>query len=327
MSMPLTLLVQQADSLLLAPPADSSAVGAFSDGIAETGEMLADGQLQQAAGLIWDDVAAMVVAFVPRLIGALIVFGVFFGLYRIALGILSRVLRHSKAVDVGLETLTLKTFKLASWAFIGIMVAAQFGIDVTALLAGLSIAGIAVGFAARDTLENFIAGITILMDRPFRIGDNIQVDGTFGEVDHITLRSTRLRTLNNETMIMPNALMINQKVMNHTLQPRLRIEIPFSIAYREYPAEARATVLALFEGDDRIHNDLPPTVVVERMGESSVDMILRFHLSDPKLEVPVRFEYVEKVREALRAANIEIPFPHLQLHIDGAKGLQQAAVD
>ncbi len=153
------------------------------------------------------------------------------------------------------------------------------------------------------------------------------MDDTFGVVDEITLRSTRLRTLNDETMILPNALVINHKLLNHTLRGSLRIEIPFGIAYREYPAEAREAVLRLTENDQRIDPDRPPSVVVTRMGESSVDMVLRFHLRDPRLEVPVRFEYVEKVREALRSADIEIPFPHLQLHIDGAKGLKNLPSD
>src|SRR5690606_28793812 len=99
-------------------------------------------------------------------------------------------------------------YRIFAGVFIGVMVLDQFAVNVTALLAGLSIAGIAVGFAARDTLENFISGITILLDRPFRIGDNIEISEVYGSVEEITLRSTRLRTLNNEVMVMPNIQMI-----------------------------------------------------------------------------------------------------------------------
>jgi len=269
----------------------------------------------------------LVASFLPRLIGALVVLVVLYGLYRFVLHVLRRLLHRSGRVDAGVASLSVKTFRIVAWTVIGMMVAAQFGIDVTALLAGLSIAGLALGFAARDTLENFIAGMTILIDRPFRIGDQIEVDDTFGVVHEITLRSTRLRTLNDQIMIMPNSIMINHKVLNHTLGDSLRIEIPFGIAYREYPAEARAAVLRLTEGDDRLDPARPPSVVVTRMGESSVDMVLRMHIRNPKDEVPLRFEYVEKVREGLREARIEIPFPHLQLFIDGAKGLQPQAPD
>lgn len=270
-------------------------------------------------------VVDMVAAFVPRLISALIVALVLYGVYRSLRHLIRRVLGKSDRVDPGLAGLALKTFRVASAILIGIMVAAQFSIDVTALLAGLSVAGIAVGFAAKDTLENFIAGITILVDRPFRIGDQIEVDDTFGVVDEITLRSTRLRTMNDQIMILPNALVINHKLLNHTLRDTLRIEVPFGIAYKEYPAEAREVVLKLTAGDDRLDPARPASVVVTRMGDSSVDMVLRIHILDPRSELPIRYEYVERVREALRSADIEIPFPHLQLHIDGAKGLQNRA--
>jgi small conductance mechanosensitive channel len=272
-----------------------------------------------------DYLVQMAVAFVPRLISALVVLAVLYVVYRSLGHLLRRILTHSGRVEEGIARLALKTYRVVSAILIGIMVAAQFTIDVTALLAGLSIAGIAVGFAARDTLENFIAGITILVDKPFRIGDQVEVEGTFGVVDEITLRSTRLRTQNDQVMILPNTFVINNKVLNHTLRSTLRIEIPFGIAYKEYPAAAREVVLELLEGDDRVDPERPPTVVVTAMGASSVDMALRFHIRDPLLEVPIRFEYVEKVREALRSADIEIPFPHLQLFIDGAKGLEKRA--
>jgi len=209
-----------------------------------------------------------------------------------------------------------------AWMFILVMVLAQFGVNISALIAGLSIAGIAVGFAAKDSLENFISGITIMIDRPFRVGDQVVVDGTYGTIEHITLRSTRLRTLNNEVMVMPNVSMINQKLINNSLHGLLRVDILFGIAYKESPREARDVVIKLPQGDDRILQEPAPTVVVTDLGDSSVNMALRLFIRDTSLEVPIRFEYTEKVFNALKAADIEIPFPHLQLFIDEAKGLQ-----
>ncbi|MDX1532126.1 MAG: mechanosensitive ion channel, partial [Rhodothermales bacterium] len=174
----------------------------------------------------------------------------------------------------------------------------------------------------RDTLENFISGITILLDQPFRVGDNLVVEDTFGTVEEITLRSTRIRTLNNEVAVLPNSQMIQQKVVNHSLLGVLRVVVPFGIAYKEYPQQAREVALKTTEGDRRLHPDYPPSVVVTQLNDSSVDMELRLFLKDPKLEIPVRFEYIEKVREALRAADIEIPFPHLQLFVDEAKAFE-----
>lgn len=303
--------------------ADSSGViDALSREVGDTGRLLASGDMGGVWGQISGGFMGLWARFVPNMLGALFVFVVFYLAYRLVARVLEASLRRSRRADEGLSSLSMKSFRLVSWTFILVMVLSQFGIDVTALLAGLSIAGIALGFAARDTLENFISGVTIMLDRPFHVGDFIEVDDMFGRVQEITLRSTRLQTFNNQVMVMPNLRMINQPVVNHSLLPGLRVEIPFGIAYKEFPAQAREVVLALFEGDSRLDPVRPASVVVARMGDSSVDLIARFYLKDPSDEVPIRFEYVEKIREALREAGIEIPFPHLQLFIDEAKGLR-----
>lgn len=290
-----------------------------------TGQLLVSGQWAQLLPHVQERLAELAISAIPRLTGALFVFLLFYPIYRGIGALLQRALRHSRRVDVTLEHLLTRSYRLLGLSFITIMVLAQLGINVTALLAGLSIAGIAIGFAARDTLENFISGLTILIDRPFRVGDPIEINGTYGIVEEITLRSTRVRTLNNEVMIMPNVQMINQKLVNYGLKEALRIEIPFGIAYKEFPEEARRVVLQLTEGDTRLHPDYPPSVVVTKLSDSSVDMALRLYIRNPHDAIPMRFEYTEKIREALRAAAIEIPFPHLQLFIDEAKAFEQAS--
>lgn len=296
-----------------------NALTRISRDVGEAGQLLAKGEWSLVLDQFYRGLADLAVSFIPIFIGALFVFILFYIVYRVAGSLLDRVLDRSKKVDVGLQRLVMKTYRVVATVFIAVMVLDQFKVNVTALLAGLSIVGIAVGFAARDTLENFISGITILVDRPFRIGDNIEIDGVYGTVEEITLRSTRLRTLNNTIMVMPNIQMINQKMINHTLLGTIRVEIPFGIAYKEYPQQARDVVMRLVEGDERLDPDHRASVVVTGLNDSSVDMALRIFLRNPKLEVPLRFEYIEKVREALREADIEIPFPHLQLFVDEAK--------
>ena len=275
----------------------------------------------QISGL-WGE---FLVNVLPDLIKAVLLFVVVYSVYRFLRSVLVRIIRASKKIDAGLESLLLKPLSIVAWVFILVMVLAQFGIDVTAFLAGLSIVGLAISFAAKDSLENFFSGITILIDSPFKVGDQIDVDGTYGTVDEITLRSTRLRTQNNEVMVMPNMLMINQKLINHSMTGVLRVEVFFGIAYKESTSAARSVVLALVQSDPRISTDYPAKVIVNGLGDSSVDMILRFYITESVLEIPLRAEYTEKVFVALKAANIEIPFPHLQLFIDGAKGLAPQA--
>ena len=323
-------LAATADSLAatvvdsIPPDTLSSPISQIGREVGEAGRLLITGEWELFWTRIYEGLGGLVVAFIPRLLLAIFVLVLFYALYR-ALGAgLREVLHRSRRVDLGLERLLMKTYRIVAWVFIGVLVLDQFGVNVTALLAGLSIVGIAVGFAARDTLENFISGITILLDKPFRLGDFIEVEGVSGQVEEITLRSTRLRTLNNQIMVMPNLQMINQKLLNHSILGIERIEVPFGIAYKEFPQQAREVVLKTTEGDTRLHSDYPPRIVVTALNDSSVDMSLRLFIKDPSKAVPMRFEYIEKIREALRAADIEIPFPHLQLFIDEAKAFEQA---
>ncbi len=323
MSAPLaTLLLLQATADTTAAADTTGAMRNIGRDVGDAGRLLISGQWELFWSRIYEGMGGLVVSFVPKLLTAIVVFVILYVGFRVLGSLLHQVLNRSRRVDSGLQTLFLKTFRVIGSIFIALMVLAQFDIDVSALLAGLGIIGIAVGFAARDTLENFISGITILIDKPFRVSDNVQVEDVFGTVEEITLRSTRLRTLNNEIMVMPNLQMINQKLINHTMLGLLRVEVFFGIAYKESPEEARQVVLKLTEGDSRLHPDYPPKVVVTTLNDSSVDMKLHLFLTNPKLEVPVRFEYTEKIFNALTEAGIEIPFPHLQLFIDEAKGLE-----
>jgi small conductance mechanosensitive channel len=260
--------------------------------------------------------------FLERGLQALAAFLLLYVIYRLLSKALFRVLDRAESIEPGLQSVLLKTFRVVMLVFIGTIVLDQLGVNVAVLIGGLSIAGIIAGFAARDSLENFISGVTILVDKPFRVGDYIVIEDEYGQVDEITLRSTRIRTVRNEIVVLPNSQMITQRVVNHTKRNVLRIDIELGIAYKEYPEEAREVLLPLTADDDRILSEPSPTVVVTGMGDSSVDMALRFYVRDPSQEVPIRWEYTEKVREALREADIEIPFPHRQLFLDEAKAFE-----
>ena len=125
--------------------------------------------------------------------------------------------------------------------------------------------------------------MTILLDRPFEIGDWVEVDGDYGQVAELTLRSTRIRTLSNRTVVVPNLHMINHSISNFSVRGNtmgLRVDVPFGIAYKERPAEAREVVLPLVDGDDRIASKPEPEVVVTKLNDSSVDMSLRVFIKD-----------------------------------------------
>jgi len=294
-------------------------IGALTSEIGEATQAIAHGQFEVAFDRI---TGAFWTFLTDNLLPALLVAIAFWVAHRIVQNLLRRALGRSRRIDTGVQQLILRFTRFVMLSVAGIAVLDEVGIAIAPFLAGLGIAGLAIGFAAQDTVQNLIAGVTILLDRPFQVGDNIELHDTFGTVEEITLRTTRVRTLDNQMAILPNANVITERIINHSMLRALRVVVPFGIAYKESPAEARAVVLALAEGDARLHPDYLPAAVVTDLGDSSVNMELRLHLKDAQLEVPLRLEYQEKVFDALKAAGIEIPFPHLQLFVDEAKAFQ-----
>lgn len=291
----------------------ASAITPLNLDLAEASDQLLSGEFGLSVSTLLDNLGRFAYTIFPRIVAAVIVLVVFYILYRILFALVRKGLQRSTVVDDGLQTLTLQGLRVASSVFIGVMVLGELGFNVAVLIGGLGVAGLAVGFAARDTLENVISGITILMDRPFRIGDRVVVKGTYGTVREITLRSTRICKPNNEIMVIPNLQMINEPLFNQTMLNPLRIDIPFGIAYKEFPQEARTVILQLAKEDERLHPEYPPRVSVTALNESSTDMVLRIFVKDANEKIDIQNEYTERVREALRKADIEIPFPHIQL--------------
>ena len=297
----------------------ASGLGGLTRDVGDAAEAVSQGRVEDAAGIL---TTAVQTFLFQNLLPAVLTAVAFWIALRVVMGVTRRTLRRSKRIDAGVQQLIVRftRFVLISLAVVAVL--DQLGIAVAPFIAGLGIAGVALGFAAQDTVQNLIAGVTILLDRPFHVGDNIELHDTFGTVEEITLRTTRIRTLDNQMAILPNANVISERVINHSMLRALRVLVPFGIAYKESPQAAREVVLALTEGDGRLHPDYAPAVVVTELGDSSVNMELRIHLRDAKLEVSLRFEYQEKIFNALREAGIEIPFPHLQLFIDEAKALE-----
>jgi small-conductance mechanosensitive channel len=248
------------------------------------------------------------VDFLPSLGAAIVVLLVFYALYRGTQRLLRSLLRRTHA-DPAVLDIGLKLSKFVILAFGLVMAAGQLGFQIASVLAGLGIVGLAVGLAAQDTLANLVAGITILWDRPFRIGDHVTVAGTYGAVQAIGLRTTRIRTNERIDAILPNKTIINEKILNHTRTPQLRLGIPVGIGYGEDLAEARRVLVAAVADHPQVLADPPPKMVVKQLGDSAVLVEVRVWLADPHLESEVRLDLLERVKLALDAAGIEIPFP------------------
>ena len=260
-----------------------------------------------------DRLLVRAIDFVPALVQALIVVLAFFVIYRISRGVLGGVLRRTRA-DPALQSLSVKLLRYAILILATIMALGQLGFNIASILAAAGIVGLAIGLAAQETVANLIAGLTILWDRPFRIGDNVTIADTFGKVRSIGLRTTRIETVERLDCILPNKEVIEQKIINHTMSPEYRLPVPVGIAYKEDSRKARKVLLAAVGGHELILDDPAPVVVVTGLGDSSVNLELRVWLKDPYTEREALFDLIELAKIALDEAGIEIPFPQRTLH-------------
>jgi len=211
--------------------------------------------------------------------------------------------------------MVLNVYRFALLGFGIVMAASQLGINIGAALAGLGVVGLTIGFAAKDSLSNIMAGFLIFWDKPFRVGDWITVSNYNGRVAEITMRTTRLQTRSNTWVIIPNETVLNQILVNHSTNGITRVEVPVGIGYAEQVSQARDVIVTAVRKIKGVLNDPLPSVVVNDLGPSSVDLLVFVWIADAKDEKPVAFAVTEAVKLSLDAAGIEIPPPQLDLSL------------
>ena len=192
------------------------------------------------------------------------------------------------------------------------IVLSNFGINVTALTAALGIGGLALSLAAQDTLSDAISGFIILADRPYRVGDRIEIQGvgTWGDVVEIGLRTTRIRTRDNRMVIVPNSLIGKNQVINYTYpDPRYRIETHLGLAYGTDIQTARRVIVETVRGVEGVLSDRPVDALYHEMGDSAMIFRVRWWIESYEDTRRVYDRVNTALQEALDAAGIESPYP------------------
>jgi len=261
----------------------------------------------------------MVVDFIPDLLAALLVLIAFWIFLKVTTPTLKAVLKRADFQEGLIHWLVDNIYRIAVLLLGVIMAVNQLGINIGAALAGLGVAGVAVGFAAQDSIANTIAGFLIFWDKPFQVGDFITTQDRYGEVAHITMRTTRIRTNDNTYVILPNRQIIEDVLTNHSMYGETRVRVPVGIAYKEDISAAREAVLEAAVSVDGVLEEPAPDVVVTELGDSSVGLDVRVWISEASKERSTFFRVLEVSKRVLDDAGIEIPFPHLQLFVDDIK--------
>jgi len=190
------------------------------------------------------------------------------------------------------------------------------GVNVMPFIAGAGVAGIAIGFAAKDTLSNLIAGVLLIIDRPFEIGDRIEVwsaptgSATWGDVIDIGLRATKIKTTDHIIIIIPNNEIMTRDIVNYTsISTKIRVRINVGVAYDTDIEKAKELIKDVAGQASWISKEPPPKVVVRNFGESSVDLQLRVWIDNARKRMDTISYITDKIKAAFDKNGIEIPYP------------------
>ncbi len=199
--------------------------------------------------------------------------------------------------------------------FIGVLVAlSQVGIELGPLLTGLGVAGVIIGFALQDTLSNFASGVMILIYRPYDVGDLVKVNDIQGTVNKMSLVSTTIQTVDNQRLVIPNNKIWGDVINNITAEHIRRIDMVFGIGYKDDIDKAKQLFMDILLADERVLPTPEPMVRVHSLNDSSVDFIVRPWVNTSDYW-EVYWDMTEKVKKALDAEGISIPFPQQDVHL------------
>lgn len=249
-----------------------------------------------------------VLAALPNLLSAILIFIASIFLARLLSKLLVNVLKRRNA-DPGVTRLL---GQITRWSIVvaGIITALQRFFDVTAFLAGLGIIGFTIGFALQNVMQNFAAGVILLIQQPFNVGDAIEVKGYSGTILIISLRTTEMRTFDGLIVIIPNGDVLSNPITNYTRAKLRRIELPVGVAYGTDPAKVRKVILEAVRDVPGFIGEPAPLVAFHTFGGSTLDMSVFFWF-DTSITTPfaAKDAAFELIKTALDKNEIEIPFP------------------
>jgi len=246
-------------------------------------------------------VGAVIVLIIGRMIAGMVRSGVRRGLKR-------------AEVDA---TLIPFVSSLIYWAVLAVVLIAVlnlFGVQTTSLVAILGAAGLAVGLALQGTLSNFAAGVMLLIFRPFKVGDFVEIGGTAGSVVSVAIFSTIMKTPDNVMITVPNAQVWGNEIKNYNGFDTRRVDMVMGISYDDDIQVAMDTIRDIVGADERVLAEPEPLIAVSELADSSVNIVVRPWCSGTDYW-PLRFDLTRKLKEGLEAAGCSIPYPQQDVYM------------
>lgn len=251
--------------------------------------------------------------------------GIFFGVVLFVLGLIvtrwfQRWLDGSVMARGRLDTGVRNSIKTGI-GYIGVAIAGLIGvsaagIDLSSLALVAGALSLGIGFGLQNIVSNFVSGLILLVERPFKVGDWVSTSTTEGFVKKISVRATEIETFNRQSIIVPNSELINSPVGNWTHRNKLgRVDVPIGVSYDSDPRKLIEILTEIARGHELVLRNPEPVVHFSGFGESSLDFVLKCHISDVLTGITVRTELSLRIFERLKVENIEIPFPQRDLNV------------
>lgn len=201
-------------------------------------------------------------------------------------------------------------------AIAGLIGVSAAGIDLSSLALVAGALSLGIGFGLQNIVSNFVSGLILLVERPFKVGDWVSTSSTEGFVKKISVRATEIETFNRQSIIVPNSELINSPVGNWTHRNKLgRVDLPVGVSYDTDPRRLIEILVEIAMGHELVLHNPEPVVHFSGFGESSLDFVLKCHVADVLTGIAVKTELSLRVFERLKAEEIEIPFPQRDLNI------------
>jgi small conductance mechanosensitive channel len=236
---------------------------------------------------------------------------------RIVCGAIRRAMRRAlerTSIDDTLVPFLSSLVYYLALAVVVIAVLNLFGIQTASVIAVFAAAGLAIGLAMQGTLSNFAAGVMLLIFRPFRVGDYVEVAGTAGSVQEIGIFSSVLHTPDNVKITVPNSAIYGDTVKNYSANETRRNDLVIGISYDDDIARAIETIQGILSADSRVLEDPAPVIAVSELGDSSVNLVVRPWCAGSDYW-PLRFDLTRRIKEQLEAAGCSIPYPQQDVHM------------
>ena len=212
------------------------------------------------------------------------------------------------------------SLKVGLYAFLIFQIAVKLGIDATTIATVIGSATVTIGLAVQGSLKNCIGGILIMLLHPFRVGDYIIEDNhkNEGTVSEITIFYTKLATIDNKIILLPNGALADTSITNVTNEDNRRVELKVGISYQSDIRKAKSVITSLIEANEKILKDKEYSIFVDDLGDSSVVLGMRFWTRTEDFW-PVRWAMLEEIKYAFDENGIGIPFPQMDVHLDAVK--------